>query len=274
MSDAVLFKIIQRQMKFRNSKNLLKIPDAFQYSQPEFESAKDYISNLEKMGIKYSFPGDACYPTEFLKMNEPPLFFEYQGPPLWKTNSFLSVIGSRKIHTLSEQWIKNNLNQFADQKIAGIVSGGAMGVDQLAHLIAIKNNCPTVFILPSGLLNLYPKSLEDFKQLAEKKNVCFISEFESRQNINKSHFYFRNRLIAALGRATLVVQSSLKSGSLLTVHHCLEIGKPILTIPTHPEILGFEGNLKLIFDGAIMVRDFEDLRDFWYSENWTGSDQI
>lgn len=273
MSDAILFKIIQRQLKFRNSKNLLQIPDGFEYSKGEFKSAQDYISNLDKLQINYTFPGDISYPVEFLKMNEPPLFFEYQGPPLWKKNSFLSVIGSRKIHSLSERWIKNHLNQFTDQKIAGIVSGGAMGVDQLAHLIAIKNNCPTVFVLPSGLLNLYPKSLVDFKFLSERQNVCFISEFENQQNINKSHFYFRNRLIAALGRATLVVQSSLKSGSLLTVHHCLEIGKPVLTIPTHPEILGFEGNLKLIFEGAVMVRDFEDLRDFWYSENWTGQDQ-
>lgn len=268
MKAAILFKIIQRQQKFRNSNNLLKIPDNFQYSDVEFNSASEYIVNLEKLGISYSFPGDEFYPSEFLKMNEPPLFFEYHGPALWKSNSFLSIVGSRQIHALSEQWLKEHLQQFTDQQVAGVVSGGALGVDQLAHLIAIKNNCPTIFVLPSGLLNLYPKSLEDIKRLGNK-NVCFISEFETHQKINKSHFYFRNRLIAALGKATLVVQASLKSGSLLTVHHCLDIGKPILTIPTHPAILGFEGNLKLIFDGAVMIRDFEDLRDFWCAENWT-----
>lgn len=268
MKTAILFKVIQRRLKFRNPKSLVQIPDNFEFTDAEFISAKEYLSYLEKHQIFYAYPGAPDYPDEFLKMNEPPLFFEYLGNPLWRDHFFLSVIGSRQMHILSENWLKTHLDRFVEHQIAGIVSGGANGVDQLAHLIAIKNNCPTLIVLPSGLLSLYPKSLEDIKRLANK-NVCFISEFETHQKINKSHFYFRNRLIAALGKATLVIQSSLKSGSFLTVHHCLDIGKPILTIPTHPGILGFDGNLKLIFDGAAMIRDFEDLRDFWYAENWT-----
>jgi DNA processing protein len=73
-------------------------------------------------------------------------------------------------------------------------------------------------------------------------------------------------LIAALGELTLIVQASLKSGSLLTVHHCLENGKPLLVIPSHPEIIGFEGNLKLIREGAYPITSEQDLLDFWNAE--------
>ncbi len=269
METAVLFKIIQRRNKFRNPNHLIELPLNFIYTAEEYKSAKEYIQNLERYDINYSYPQRSNYPVEFLKMKEPPLFFEYRGAPLWNRINFLSVVGSRNIHSVTEQWLKQHLTDFIRSENVGVVSGGATGVDQLAHLIAIKNKVPTVFILPSGLLHLYPKSLLQIKNMGPNENVCFISEFEINQQLHKSHFYFRNRLIAALGKLTFVAQASLKSGSLLTVHHCLEMGKPVLTIPAHPEMNDFDGNLKLLFDGAYSIRNFEDLLDYWRAESWS-----
>jgi DNA processing protein len=146
------------------------------------------------------------------------------------------------------------------------VSGGARGVDQLSHQIAIKNYRPTIFVLPSGLLDLYPSNLEDYKKYQSKVPLCFISEFEITQNLHKSHFYFRNRIIASLGQMTLVAQATYKSGSLLTVHHCLENGRPVLSIPAHPEMSGFAGNIKLLQEGAFLISHSRDLLDFWRAE--------
>lgn len=267
MNQAILFKIIQRKYKFRNPQNLSEVPCNFIYTEDEYESAKKYIQTLESFNIKYSYPGKDDYPLKFSTMKEPPLFFEYMGEPLWQKLDFLSVVGSREIHSTTESWMKQHLSAFVNQLQVGIVSGGAKGVDQLAHLIAIKNQVPTIFVLPSGLQNLYPKSLEEIREHCMNQDVCFVSEFELHQKIHKSHFYFRNRLIASFGQLTLVTQASLKSGSLLTVHHCLEMGRPVLTVPAHPEMLGFDGNLKLLFDGAYSVRNFKDLLDFWKAES-------
>lgn len=247
---------------------MTELPKNFIYSEEEYNSAKEYILNLAGLNINYSHPEKDDYPTEFLKMKEPPLFFEYYGTAIWKQIDFISVVGSREINPVSESWMKQNIKEFLKLKNIGVVSGGARGIDQLSHLIAIKNNIPTIFVLPSGLKQLYPPSLEIFKRDYMNKNICFITEFENDQKIHKSHFYIRNRLIAALGKMTLVVQASLKSGSLLTVHHCLEMGKSVVTIPAHPEMIGFDGNLKLIYEGAYSVRNFEDLHDFWEAENW------
>lgn len=269
MRSAYKYKILQRKLKFRNPTNLLSLPEAFVFSAEDENSAKSYIARLDKNKINYACPEDQNYPSQFRKMKEPPLFFEYIGEPYWKKADLISIVGSRNISNLTECWLNNHIAKFILKKNAVVVSGGAIGVDQAAHLVAIKNKLPTLFILPSGLNCLYPRNLEDFKRF-EQSNLCtFVSEFELDQNVNKSHFYFRNRLIAALGCITLVAQATLKSGSLLTVHHCLENGRPVLTVPAHPEILGFEGNLKLMAEGAYSVSDFEQLLDFWNAEVWS-----
>lgn len=247
---------------------MVELPKEFLYSEKEYASALHYLRKLAELGIQYTFPEKEDYPVQFLKMKEPPLFLEYIGKPLWLNHRYISIVGSREIVPLTEQWMKLHLTDFLFQSRAGVVSGGARGVDQLAHLIALKNNAPTIAILPSGLLHLYPRSLNELKSESSGDQLCFLTEFEIHHKIHKSHFYFRNRLIAALGTLTLVVQASVKSGSMLTVHHCLEMGKPVSTIPAHPEMHAFEGNLKLLYEGAHSVRNFRDLHDFWLAENW------
>lgn len=268
MEKAVLFKILQRKLKFRNPQHLTELSREFIFTEAEYVSANNYLRELRANGINYTYPEKDDYPQEFLKMKEPPLFVEYLGPPLWNTTAFVSVVGSRDLLPLSEKWLKGQLSEFLTQAGVGVVSGGAKGVDQLAHLIALKNNVPTIVVLPSGLLNLYPPTLINFKAKAPEGNICFLTEFEMHQKLQRSHFFFRNRLIAALGKITLVVQATVKSGSMLTVHHCLEMGKPVSTIPAHPELCGFDGNLKLLHEGAYSVRNFKDLHEFWVAECW------
>jgi DNA processing protein len=268
MQAAILFKIIQRRNKFRNPLNLAELPRDFIYTAEEYDSAQNYILSLKDRGISYCYPGHENYPEQFLKMKEAPLFFEYVGAELWKSSDFIAVVGSRKSDFITDQWLKTEFEPFVRDHQLGVVSGGAVGVDQLAHLIAIKNHLPTLFILPSGLLHLYPPSLNEIKRNFTGQNVCFVSEFETHQQLHKSHFYFRNRLIAAFGKATLVAQASLKSGSLLTVHHCLEMGKQVITVPAHPVMYGFDGNLKLLQEGATLICNKQDLHDFWLAESW------
>jgi DNA processing protein len=269
MNTHILFKILQRRLKFRNPNHLLEVPTDFKPTQAEVESAETYLHQLSEKNIRFTNPGEPDYPVAFRSMKEPPLFLEYDGPPLWLRSDFISIVGSRDVSGMTEAWMKSHVSNFITMASVGIVSGGAVGVDQLAHLLAIKAKSPTVFVLPSGLENLYPRSLHLFKNKNHSENCCFLSEFELDQKIHKSHFYFRNRLIAALSAMTLVTQASLKSGSLLTVHHCLENGRPVLVVPAHPEMLGFAGNAKLIRDGAYPASNSDDLLDFWKAELWS-----
>jgi DNA processing protein len=268
MQNAIYFKIIQRRNKYRNPKNLLSVPEDLIYTELEYAEAQDYIMSLAKFNIKYTYPTHELYPKQLLKMKEPPLFLEYIGEPIWMSFPMISVVGSREIEALTHAWMRNHFGGFLQncEDHVAVVSGGARGVDQLAHQIAIKNYRPTLFVLPSGLMDLYPKNLDEYKKFQSKVPLCFLSEFEITQQLHKSHFYFRNRIIAAMGQMTLVAQANQKSGSLLTVHHCLENGRPVLSIPAHPEMLGFAGNIKLLQDGAFLVSQAQDLLDFWKAE--------
>ena len=267
MEKAILYKILQRRFKYRNPTHLTELPSNFIYSKEDYLSARQYILNLSLLQISFCHPEHQLYPRQLLRMKEPPLFFEYIGEALWMECPFLAVVGSREISPLTESWMKSNLPPFIQATGAGIVSGGARGVDQLAHQISIKEGAPTVFVLPSGLLHLYPDNLDKFKNLIATEKICFFSEFEINQKLNKSHFYFRNRTIAAFGNLTLVTQASLKSGSLLTVHHSLEIGRRVTTVPSHPEITAFAGNLKILQEGAERSIDFRELHVLWKEES-------
>lgn len=264
---AIQFKVLQRKLKFRNPNHWLDVPEGLSFDACDCFDAEKYLEELQRKGIQFTYPTHPSYPSAFLKMKEPPLFLEYRGNPHWLQADFLSVVGSRELSVLTRSWMNQHLPSFLEKTNGvGIVSGGARGVDQLSHLIAAKACRGTVFVLPSGVENMYPDSLSQFEIAEFLPHICFMSEFESKQRIHKSHFYFRNRLIAALGQISLVTQASLKSGSLLTVHHCLENGKPICVVPSHPAVSGFDGNLKLIREGAQIVADASDLLDFWNAE--------
>jgi len=274
MTNAIYFKWLQRKNKFRNPDSVLKKPDSFdisnQITEFEIKEIQKYLQDLQENQISYTYPSEFNYPKAFLQMKEPPLFLEYIGCPVWNQNPMIAVVGSRKCHPFTQGWIQTELYDFLVNSKMTVVSGGAYGVDQLAHLTSIKAQVPTIVVLPTGLNQLYPKDLSDLKNEILYNGGCFISEFEINQRVQKSFFYLRNRLIAAFGNFCLIAQAGQKSGTMLTVHHALEFGRPVLTVPAHPMMVDFSGNLKLIQDGAFVVCNFNDLHIFWQGESWSG----
>lgn len=270
MENAISFKWLQRKFKFRNPDSIIKLPVGLSISLAEKKDIEKYLDRLGQQGISFIYPTHPDYPLAFYQMKEPPLFLEYVGTPVWKYNSLFSVVGSRKIHPLTQRWIQSELVQFVELSQLSVVSGGAFGVDQAAHVAALKAKRPTVVVLPSGLEQIYPMNLVELKDEILFQNGCFLSEFESEQKVQKHYFFLRNRLIAALGAFTLIAQATDKSGTLLTVHHALEFGRPVLVISGHPMMSEFSGNKKLIKEGACLIHDSADLLDFWRAESWSG----
>lgn len=275
MQKALFFKILQQKYKFRNPKSILnyqpELLAELNINKADQKRAENYLQELDRLGVHYTYPAHADYPEAFYKMLEPPLFLEYNGTPVWKSHQCMSVVGSRHIHPLTQAWMLSELQAvLLKQEDICLVSGGAHGVDYLTHLISVKNKRPTLVVIPSGLQNIYPSEIKDLKNEILAHGGAFLTEFEQEQRALKSSFFFRNRLIAALSRLTLVTQAEIKSGTMLTVHHNLQMGRPIVTLPAHPELKMFSGNMKLIEEGAPFVTNSEDLLNFWDSENWHG----
>lgn len=211
-------------------------------------------------GIKCTHPGQEDYPSSFLYFLErPPLCLFYKGQASWMTEKVLAVVGSRKIMAQSSLWIHSVLREFLRAHPVSLVSGGARGVDQEAHLCAMRAQRPTYAFLPSGLNQIYPKDFEGWQEDIIKGGGALISEYSPEETIKKYHFTERNRLLVAFSQAVIVVQGECRSGTLMTARWTMEMGKPLGVVPGHPTDSYFNGNLKLLREGVPPQIDAMDI---------------
>lgn len=227
--------------------------------------------------------GDPLYPSALLTLPDPPLvlwllgridLLEEHGWP-----AAISMVGSRNP---TQQGDKNAFafaNSFVDAGLC-VVSGMALGIDAAAHSGAL-HGAPdallTIAVVGTGLDRVYPKqNLELAHRIADHGLV--VSEFPLGSPPTAANFPKRNRLIAALGLGTLVVEAALQSGSLITARECLEVGKDVFAIPGSIHVAQSKGCHALIKQGAKLVESaadvLEELRITTPSgHNGTGSDK-
>lgn len=221
--------------------------------------AKTKARALLEQKISITYPGAFDYPSGLLQLDNPPSALSYWGRPVWLDLPCLSVVGTRRPSGETLQWLDVSLGELLVGHEMTLVSGGARGVDQKAHAMALRCHRPTVCFLPSGLESLYPVNLSSWKAPILAGGGALVSQFPPWQGMFKSHFIQRNRLIAAISRLTFVAEAARKSGSLLTAKFAMELGRPLATLPVSPMCIRGLGSLDLIFDGAYMVRDHRDL---------------
>lgn len=174
---------------------------------------------------------DPDYPLAFSRISDMPLVLYCTGDPLWLNEpGSVGIVGSRKP-------TEYGLNAAADiggelaQSGALIVSGLADGLDSAGHRAAVKNNCPTIAVMGVPIDRTYPAANVVLRHKIEQKG-CVISEYPPRsEGVGPNGFLQRNRLIAALSSALLVVEAQEKSGTMSTVSHAERYGKPVFAVP-------------------------------------------
>ena len=178
MNDAIYFKALQIKSKIRNPNQILDRSSHEVIEATFMKQAEKEIKDLDIQKVKYTYPTDINYPDQFRQMLEPPLFLEYLGEPVWNNFELISVVGSRRIHPFTQDWLKTEFQNFlAHKDQIAVVSGGAEGVDQWAHWVSLSLSRPTIVVLPTGLGKIYPRSLESMKETVLKNKGCFLSEF-------------------------------------------------------------------------------------------------
>ncbi|MEY4295314.1 MAG: DNA-protecting protein DprA, partial [Pseudomonadota bacterium] len=172
----------------------------------------------------------------------------------------ISMVGSRNP---TQQGDKNAFafaNSFVDAGLC-VVSGMALGIDAAAHSGALHgtpDSLLTIAVVGTGLDRVYPKqNLELAHRIADHGLV--VSEFPLGSPPTAANFPKRNRLIAALGLGTLVVEAALQSGSLITARECLEVGKDVFAIPGSIHVAQSKGCHALIKQGAKLVESAADV---------------
>lgn len=185
---------------------------------------------LSKNKIKELAP--SAFPLRLQEISDPPekLFIQGNLPP--EEHKYLCVVGSRKYSEYGRQTVEKLISGLRGYPIV-IVSGLALGIDSIAHRAALDAGLLTLAVPGSGLdpSVLYPNS---HRQLAEKiitKGGALISEFEPKFRATPYSFPQRNRIMAGLSDAVLVVEAELKSGTLITSKYATEYNRDVFTIP-------------------------------------------
>ena len=204
---------------------------------------------------------DVTYPTNLNHLAEPPLVLYYQGNwSVLNQYKWLTVVGSR-MPTVYTKKVLQNILELVCQAGVGVVSGLALGVDTLAHQIALQARSATVGIIGSGLDfdSFYPAENWGLKQQILEQGGLVISEYPPGTEPVSYNFPKRNRLLAALGSVVWVVQAGQKSGSLITASLARDLGKTVATVPGSIYDETLAGNLNLLRDGANLILEFADL---------------
>ena len=175
--------------------------------------------------------GDPDYPKALCCIPDMPLVLYCTGNPQWLNNQLtVGLIGSRK-PTAYGLDVAADMGEALAKSGAVIVSGLADGLDSAGHRAAVKNNCPTIAVMGVPIDRTYPAANAVLRHKIEQKG-CVISEYPPRsEGVGANGFLQRNRLIAALSSALLVVEAQEKSGTMSTVSHAERYGKPVFAVP-------------------------------------------
>lgn len=202
---------------------------------------------------------DAEYPQRLLESNDPPCLLYVIGDPRYLNLPAIGVVGSRNA---TPQGIENALAFSRALADAGftIISGLALGIDAAAHEGALRSDTAsgTLAIIGTGIDRVYPASNRKLAHLITGKG-CIISEFPLGTAATASNFPRRNRLIAGLSQACLVVEAAPASGSLITARLAGELGRDLFTIPGSIHAPQYKGCHALIKQGAKLVECAQDI---------------
>lgn len=208
--------------------------------------------------------GDAGYPQQLLDIDDPPLllFAMGQWARLWAQGKlppqpWLAVVGSRNPTPQGELHARAFSMALARAGVC-IVSGLAAGIDGAAHAGALAGGGYTVAVVGTGLDRVYPRRhLELARRIVAQGAI--VSEFLLGTPPLTHHFPQRNRILAGLARATLVVEANLQSGSLITARLAAEQGKDVMAIPGSIDAPQSRGCHRLIVEGARLVTSAQDV---------------
>lgn len=220
--------------------------------QTELNSVDEIIYNCENNNWQIIDYEDAQYPQRLKEISNPPavLYVDGQLPDI-DNLAVIGIVGTRKASEYSIK-VTQIMGRGCAEAGALVVSGGALGVDTAAHRGALMAGGKTVAVLGCGFGASYLKANKSLRDLIAK-NGALLSEYPPFTNASKTTFPMRNRIISGLSVGVLVVEASVKSGSLITANLALEQGRDVFAIPASVLSLDFAGTNKLIDDGAMVA---------------------
>ncbi len=231
------------------------------YKVPDISIAEKEIENAEKIGAKILFSCDSDYPFLLSQIPDFPAVLYVLGNVDALNGKTFAMVGSRNASINSKSMTEALSNELCSIGYT-IVSGMAIGIDTYAHIGALnsQNNTKlkTVAVLAGGVDNIYPTSnTKLYHRIIDEGAI--VSEMPIGTSPQANLFPKRNRIISGLSYGTLIMEASLKSGSLITARFALEQNREVFVVPNFPRDPRAGGTNMLIKNGAILVENATDI---------------
>ncbi len=256
---------------------LIKVPGVGEIIANEILKSKDKAlkfaeeegKKIEQYKISICCYTDENYPTRLKFFNDSPLVFYYSGQPLWNAEKTVAIVGTRKPTLYGKDLTTKFIEGIRDTNVV-IISGLAYGIDAIAHQEALNNGLKTMAVLGNGLPDIYPAS---HTSLAKEimKNGAVISEYPIKSEPEAINFPKRNRIVAALSDAVVIIESKVDGGSIITASIANSYNKDVFAFPGRTNDLYSSGcNALIKLNKAQMI---ENADDFLYFMNWTNDER-
>ncbi|MFD2892291.1 DNA-processing protein DprA [Flavobacterium chuncheonense] len=194
-----------------------------------FQKAERELNFIAKEKIKILQSQDENYPEKLKHCSDAPLVLFQSGNIDISNKKIISIVGTRQITSYGTSATQKLIEDIAPLNPI-IVSGFAYGVDIVAHQTAMQNNLQTIGVLAHGLNQIYPKTHKRYIPKMEE-NGGFLTEFWSSSQPDRENFVKRNRIVAGMSEATIVIESAEKGGSLITAQIANDYNRDVFAVP-------------------------------------------
>ncbi len=223
----------------------------------------DWMREL-KLASKYKVeiltPADDDYPAALRDMRAHPLALYVKGDVKALSRPAIAMVGTRR----STEYGRNEASKISFALASNgwtVISGLALGIDAASHHGALDASGVTVGVLGSALDMFYPEENRELAREMIAKGGAVVSEFPFGRSADEHTFPQRNRVVAALAKGVIAVEAPVRSGTLITTSLAAELGRTVMALPGRVDSRASAGCLKLIRDGARLVRNARDVEE-------------
>jgi DNA processing protein len=217
----------------------------------DFDEAEKEIRFTEQQGIRTLFLTDPAYPQRLLHCYDPPTVLYYTGNADLNTAHIVSIIGTRN-HTDYGRQVTEQLVAALQAQQVMVVSGLAFGIDAIAHRSALQHGLPTIGVLGHGLDTLYPMQHRPLSREITAQGAL-LTEFRRHTLPDKHNFPRRNRIVAGMADATIVIETAHKGGSMITAELAYTYNRDLFAVPGKITDQKSSGCLQLIKQNKAML---------------------
>lgn len=191
--------------------------------------AEEEFNYIQENNITYSYFLEDDYPQNLKHCIDAPILLFQDGNLNLHSDKIISIVGTRNITSYGRDFCQKLIEDLVPHNPI-IVSGFAFGVDICAHKSTIKNNLQTVAVLAHGLDEIYPKAHKKYIHQVNE-NGGLLTEFWHNENPMRENFLKRNRIVAGLSKATIIIESAKKGGSLVTADIANSYNRDVFAVP-------------------------------------------